>query len=71
MDFTSVFPTLLQLGSTGAVIFVVLVFLAHIKEESKLSREAHVSCSEKMMDVVKENTRGFAELREIVRSKVA
>ena len=71
MDFSSAFPNLLQLGSTGAVIFVVIVFLNHIREEAKLNREGHKACADKMVDVVTENTKSFAELKEIIRAKVA
>lgn len=70
MDFTTAFPMLLQMGSTGAVIFIVIVFLNHIKEEAKLRIETYKSCETKLIEVIQENTKGFAELKEIIRQKV-
>ncbi len=69
---------LLQMGSTGAVIFVVMVFLNHMKEESKLNREVHKHCEEKiaassalLIEVISENTKAFIEVRDILRQQRA
>ena len=78
MDFSNLIALLPQVGSTGAVIVVVIVFLAHIRKDAIDRQETHALCEEKLesitnkcLDTMDNHTRAFTELKDIIRQKVA
>ena len=74
MDFTNLVGLLPQIGSTGAVIVVVVVFLNHIQKDSVDRKETHLLCEEKLeritnkcLEAFSDNTKAVTELRDAVR----
>lgn len=54
-------------GIGGAVIVVVVLFLKHIRSSAKDLRDLHVELSGRMMNVIDNNTKAWAEAMEVLR----